>query len=355
MAMGIYRALAASAVLLAGMAAARADHLHYQGFIDGKIAVVMELRSDADAKVVGTYQYAISGKDIDLSGKVAGGVLTLTETTGDEKTGTFALTRNDDGTVTGNWTSADGKRNLPVALVQIAETATLRAVRPGDYSVQTQYLVFPERNDFLKALNAKLEADATAEQAALVKEAIAGVRERPRDAHYEWETSNEQRVTFADASLVSIRTMGYSYTGGAHGNYGYSAQTYSSREGKMTGMAVGDLIDTTPSALKGLAKLCIRDLKAQGASSPDDLVFDAKHLPTVNVTRAGLQFTFDPYEVGAYAEGTYVVTVPWKAAAEFVPAGSPVRRLMGDAPATPAVTPRPVPAAGGSGEFPRPG
>ena len=348
-------------ITAAGRAAAP-EHLHYAGFLDGKIAVSMELTTQEGGKVGGTYQYAIAGKDLYLAGALKGSAVVLTETTRDDKTtGTFRLMRNTDGSLTGTWTSGDAKRVLEVGLARVAETVTLAARKPDAYNVETGYLQFPLRNDFLRDLNDLLAAEAAHAQPAALKEALADGKEQAKLArHEEWSSQSDPHVTYADAGFISIRTMKYAYTGGAHGNYGYTAANYAWRNGLVV-LKLSDIVDTRPAALQSMAKACIKSLTAQKATSPDDLVFNSDHPPTLNVTRAGLLFTFDPYAVGSYAEGVYTVLIPWKEAGEYVPATSAVRRLMEPAAvAPPADKPdkpeKAAPAPAGTGaDFPRPG
>jgi hypothetical protein len=341
---------------MAGRALGQQVQQHYAGFIDGKIAVSMELTTDDAGKATGKYQYAISGKDLFLAGDVVGdSAITLVESTDQlQTTGKFRLLRDpNDGSLTGTWTSADGTRVLAAKLAKIATTQGLIARKPADYSASTGYLVFPERSDFLKALNSRLKVESATVQAALLNDALADAKDRPKSgAQYQWEGLVEPAVTYADASLVSIKTMHYVFSGGAHGNTGYSAGNYAWRDGALASLNTSDLLDPKPASLQAVTRFCIKSLKAQKASSADGLVIDRAHPPTLNVTRAGLLFTFDPYAVGSYAEGTYTVVIPWKEAGDFIPAASPIRRLM-DPGQGAAALPGPTPPAGGA-DFPRP-
>jgi hypothetical protein len=340
----------------------------YEGELDGKISVTMDLlEAGLDHSVSGSYRYAIRGKDLYLKGSAEGDRLTVTEETDEgKKSGTFVLTRNDDQTLTGTWMSADGKREMNVALARIGEKKASSEFKEGSYRVSMGYLVFPSRNTFLQNLNSRLEFDAQAAKEAAMKEAredAKGQAGAPKGLmHYEFASTSDPEVTYADAAVVSIRTIHSVDSGGAHPNYTFTAATYAWQNEKLVALGVDDLVK--PGAIKALAAACGKSLREQKASWPEQAVMDKEHPPTVNVTKAGLLVTFDPYVAGSYAEGAYFVVIPWKEAADMIPAGSPIWRLTGATPvraADPVVQPQRSPAvspggaSGGGGDFPRPG
>lgn len=135
--------------------------------------------------------------------------------------------------------------------------------------------------------------------------------------------SFDRTVTFGgqSARLASFADQRSAYTGGAHPNPGTVAILWDRRRGAATGFSA--LFRTSPSAIlrtpycKGLAAERQRKM---GKATPSGTYWDACPDPlkltvipedkdrngrfdTVNVTA-------DPYAVGSYAEGYYVVMLP---------------------------------------------
>ncbi|MEK6347671.1 MAG: hypothetical protein V4764_09345 [Burkholderia sp.] len=114
--------LASAALSTAAHADTQYFHKTLAGQIGGRYAFTMDLKN-VDGTLSGNYHYAGKQNNLYLSGKIdTAGNLTLDETPASGKrSGTFTG-KLSGGTFDGSWTSADGKRQLPVNAHQTAET-----------------------------------------------------------------------------------------------------------------------------------------------------------------------------------------------------------------------------------------
>jgi hypothetical protein len=128
-----------------------------------------------------------------------------------------------------------------------------------------------------------------------------------------WELNTTCRATTLRATLVSVRCDVYSYTGGAHGMTNASSRTWEVTGDAARELALADLF--TAPFVDVLDAHLTRELKRTEADwfVSGEMTTVAENLHTWNVTKEGVAFVFDPYEVGSYAQGTQEVVVPWAA------------------------------------------
>lgn len=131
--------------------------------------------------------------------------------------------------------------------------------------------------------------------------------------------SNEltSKVLFQNSKLLSFEMSNYSFTGGAHGNYGASLTTFLLSSGKMVQLT--DIVQDT-AALRPLLE---KGFVAAKAAEPggeqyklEDLVFpESIPLPLPmqwSIVKEGLRLTYNPYEVAPYAVGQTDILLTWE-------------------------------------------
>lgn len=164
-------------------------------------------------------------------------------------------------------------------------------------------------------------ADCQSQMTELRKENPDGM---PESASYSQMV--EPDVTFATPDVVSLTYLNYSYTGGAHGNYGYEAHTYDLQTGNE--LTLADLIQSDKlQAFYRLvsAKLLSNDrdllfpetvtdiekfLKDKTPTSTQAQVESYGHLRNWYLTPQGIVFFYNPYEIAPYAAGVQEITLP---------------------------------------------
>jgi len=125
-----------------------------------------------------------------------------------------------------------------------------------------------------------------------------------------YESEKSMDVLFNQDNLLSIAVVEYSYSGGAHGNYGSSCASFDlTKQKKIT---LEDLFKpgyekTLTNALNAAAK------KKYGVKKLDEVLFVDKIEPNGNffVTSKGICFNYVPYEIASYAQGEQRIYVPF--------------------------------------------
>jgi hypothetical protein len=128
-------------------------------------------------------------------------------------------------------------------------------------------------------------------------------------------------VEYADNDLISVSFLESNFTGGAHPNYNYFTITYDLKNGKE--LKLSELFKPGAPYLQAVSAYATKDLQSRKMPDSDESLGLAQDLfedgakPTAenyqswNITRKGLMFTFDPYQVGPYAAGSQTVIVPY--------------------------------------------
>ena len=133
--------------------------------------------------------------------------------------------------------------------------------------------------------------------------------------HTIYELTKSAQIEIYDRTL-SYRIKCYQYTGGAHGMNWERAMNYSLDDGKL--LTLDDFFsaeqqEKLPSILVRL--LCSQrgiDFNNKAALEQMGYYIDAI-VPTNNfaVTSQGIEFLYDPYEIGIYALGRTVIKLPY--------------------------------------------
>ena len=127
-------------------------------------------------------------------------------------------------------------------------------------------------------------------------------------------------LTYAGPALISARHDFYINEGGAHGNYGTGNINVDMATGRQ--LTISDVVDT--AGAQTLTQWCKTQIDAERAKRvPDaeDVPYDQKtrdatiaetvrDLGSWSIGAGEITVSFDPYAVGAYAEGSYSCSFP---------------------------------------------
>lgn len=330
----------------------------FEGVIGEKLNVTLLLEStlqeDGDVSYSGNYHYHKTGVPIRL-GQVPGkdGLLRFHENEtnnieGHETfTGQWSVKLEKDG-ITGTWSSPDGKKKLPISLKESYPAGSARTVTTQLESVQTlrkngqkkgfeikvRYVQLAAKSVGAKSINRVLRQDAwnvpvnAEDESPKVpenpseKDILAAMRLVPEsDADEDWEgayvesVDDSQRVIMNESGFLTVEYNTWTYTGGAHGNYGSSYRSFDMESGQE--LLLEDLVK--PGYEKRWAELGAAELRAQEgvkAATPltevglfeDELELNE----TWFLTPGGIGFSYDPYEIASYARGMVQFVLPWK-------------------------------------------
>lgn len=301
------------------------DDSSYQKFFylgtvnDNQVQLTLELRGN---QVTGTYYYNLIGTPIELRGeqtaKSTETALPLTIMELDENgkavakfEGELSSTYQEVGsTFNGTW-SCDGCASpepKPFKLTRVAEFAKASFQQNRIETSLTYPAFLNELAVFNKLLNA----------GELINLILADFNEGQKiqqegDLTYAWTTQSNIEIRYASENLVSLLENVWTYTGGAHGNYGFAGHTFLRDSDEVEVLEFSDLF-IQDADLSSIAKFVEDDLIKQEASFiPEN--FDVQQLTDLSaftLSPKGITFHFGPYAVGSYAEGAYEVLVPFE-------------------------------------------
>jgi hypothetical protein len=234
------------------------------------------------------------------------------------------MVNRKEGSITGTWTSKDGKRTFPFVLNAVGKFI-LTKDKKLDVGVDCPRFSNPQlsiMNDTLARL-AKIMYQAAYSNVDTVRkdyENDPDFKDRI-DMIAEHYFSN---VVYASNKLVSVSYLSDSYMGGAHGIYGYEGFSWKINNGAPKRVFLKDIFRGDTDYHQQISNFLLKELKRQEASSildgsiksfVDDL---KKETLSYTIHPSGLKFYFNPYHVGSYAEGAFEVHIPWKQVQKLV-------------------------------------
>ncbi|UOQ65204.1 DUF3298 and DUF4163 domain-containing protein [Hymenobacter volaticus] len=127
-----------------------------------------------------------------------------------------------------------------------------------------------------------------------------------------YEDQATTHVLWNQQNLLSLGFFTYSYTGGAHGNYGTSAVTFNTRTGHA--LRFPDVFQPNSDAqLSVLLEQAVRRVLHQPATVKLDEFLFVKKMPVSHnmyLTNNGAVFIYTPYEIASYAQGELRLFIP---------------------------------------------
>lgn len=119
-----------------------------------------------------------------------------------------------------------------------------------------------------------------------------------------------------NTKIISFELSSYSFTGGAHGNYGSALFTFRLTDGSLVQLT--DIVQDTSSLRPLLETGFVESKSAQTGETYAliDLVFpESIPLPMPLqwcIVKEGVRFTYNPYEVASYAIGQTDILLTWE-------------------------------------------
>lgn len=156
-----------------------------------------------------------------------------------------------------------------------------------------------------------------------VQEEYDGLTDEQKKDFYPYSSVSRFYLTRNDCGLLSIKEYGYSYMGGAHGNYGYFGTTFDASTGDI--LKIEDILTDERGFFDKATEYCIEKISAEYAddvfSGLEDSIRDkfsnTEYLPWY-LNAAGINIVFNPYEIGPYAMGVVEVTLPYNEFGDYI-------------------------------------
>ncbi len=208
------------------------------------------------------------------------------------------------------------------------------AGRGGGKEFNAHWPKFRGLDPFLKAVTAKLEAEARAEAGLF---ASGGLRTawdgfRWGGVTWSWERSSNVQIAWLSQTCLSLYQENSEYTGGAHSHESSLGRNFLFRDGKLSEFGLTNLFRAGSGWEDELADLCVPGLGLQtegwfkdgGAKElmPDDMA-------AFTFDRRGLQIHFQTYVVGPYSDGLRHVFLPWSELRPMLDPSGPARFVPG--------------------------
>jgi hypothetical protein len=331
-------------------------YAHYRGTINNNIPIHLNLVRTGD-KISGYYYYDKFQIPIKLSsGKLdeATGKFSFIEYTPTQERSGSVVAQFQGKKISGNWMDADSSQQFPLELVQSmdayslpmdvfheedisallkgkTETPTITFIRTvlmpnSNYGGSEKEQIYKIFEAFLGDDTSVISGNPYATIEKMKEISVKDYRETNIELYEEepdmfgtsmnWSEVAHILPMYNDNDLLSIRQEWYSYTGGAHGNFGASNYAINLKTGKE--IKLNDLfLEQNQSQLSDIIEQKILEQQhkfiGEQASLQDAGFFVEEINPTENfyLTKKGIGFYYSPYEIAPYAAGAIEVFVPF--------------------------------------------
>lgn len=187
------------------------------------------------------------------------------------------------------------------------------ATAPG-YTMNVAWPEFPKAHPLAETLN-KLTPSAPRAAQAEFRKAVQSMEQRPNAP---WELNIKPVVAYNTPKLVSILYNHFEYAGGAHPNTLTHVVNVAMIDGKPKQITLTDIaVDGAAPRILEMVYLRLTSVRMDRVSE------EAAALPPETISKfivgkGALTFIFDPYAVGAYVEGSYVIKLSYRDLAGYL-------------------------------------
>ena len=143
----------------------------------------------------------------------------------------------------------------------------------------------------------------------------------------------EQSVLLNTPTLLTIEAFNYAFTGGAHGNYGTVYYNFDATTGKMIRLE-DILIEAYEIPLKAIAEPIFKQNYLEtGMTNYSDAGFYFENdvfklTENFAITKEGLKFLYNPYEVAPYVLGQQEIIIPYVDLTELIKPNSLIEQFV---------------------------
>jgi hypothetical protein len=154
-----------------------------------------------------------------------------------------------------------------------------------------------------------------------------------RKPETKFDLEREIEVSLALPDLVSVLATDHHYTGGAHPNANFAFYNFGLVNGRAKALTVTDLFRPNVNAKKLVGDAVYARLKKEeeamwihnGDIKPGDPLLIKPFL----LTKTAFTFLFEPYAVGPYAAGMFMVKIPYTEFGDRLNPGGPLKAVRG--------------------------
>jgi Protein of unknown function (DUF3298)/Deacetylase PdaC len=336
-----------------GPATPVAEIRYFKGSIGSALDLQMKLVREGES-LKGHYFYQKVGTKIDLKGTVdQDGNLVLEEfDSSGKQTGVFKglWKRDEDGIINlvGNWSKPNSDKKAAFSIyeepIEFSATTELVAKTIKETNKKLNYEIDAEYPQVVGATDSRFDK-FNQESRNVVARRVAEFKKHMAEAEPAEESVSDSSsmgsdlgagytVGLARDNLISIKfDIGGYYKGAAHPNSNSEVLNYDVTNGKI--LKLSDLFTPNSKYLQIISAHSIKDLKNQAKSDGADSMLsdetiqegagpDPKNFKSWNITKKGLEISFDSYQVGPYVAGPQRVVIPYSALKEIIKPDGPI-------------------------------
>ena len=335
----------------------------FKGSIGETLGLQMKLTRNGD-QLAGSYFYQKVGTSIDLKGTIdKDNNVNLEEIgPGGKQTGLFKGTWTTDiedglATLAGNWSKPNGEKKttfslheVPIELtggVELANKQLREKNKKLNYEIEVAYpqaTVTGLPDNRFDKFNQEVKNLVNKQVNAIKKDAADSAKEAAKDAASPGAAQEETpsmppnsldisySIALARDDLISVEFELSNYESGAAHPHSYSqVLNYDVKAGRV--LKLSELFNPGAKYIQLISAYCIKDLQRQSKNKDsmlDEQTIqsgagpDAQNYDSWTITKKGLEITFDPYQVAAYAAGPQSVVVPYSALKELIKPDGPL-------------------------------
>jgi hypothetical protein len=197
------------------------------------------------------------------------------------------------------------------------------------YTVNMSYPEFIHPTPAQAYAAATFKADAMRNLKAFKRDAPENAKAAGVEGSLPLTLESNVHITYTSPDLVAGYTDFEEFDGGAHGSTGYQERNVGMRNGKPVLLSRADIFRAGLDIKKLETTLIVPliNAKKENGSDPITEIPDGEFDLYV-ITNKGLQWLFPPYQVGSYAEGSFIVTVPWSKLKSYLKPAGPMSRFI---------------------------
>jgi hypothetical protein len=203
--------------------------------------------------------------------------------------------------------------------------------RRGLYRLKASYPVFTADSPVARLANHAYRQAAQQATAQVRQEAIADAPRRRRlGAPMGYALDLRGHTSLVGERLLCGYLTDFRFTGGAHPSTNYLPMNFALVGGKAKRLVLKDLLARDASAAKLTVDAVLPELNRikRGRGADPAVSLDPGLLDKFVVTANGITWLFAPGDAGAYAEGSYLVKVPWSRLEGLLRAAGPLQPLL---------------------------
>jgi hypothetical protein len=184
------------------------------------------------------------------------------------------------------------------------------------WEIEVKYPVFRSKGAVARTANslAKARAKSSFDRfLATAKKELPPMKAERSFAQY--GLVMEPKVALDTPEVASAYWETYTFTGGAHGVTNYEPLNLASFGGHIRGVQLKDLfvkgVDPVAESSKALLQILLKKNTPSWVEEGSWNGLSPEQAQRFAITKKGIVFLFDSYDLGSYAEGTWEILVPY--------------------------------------------